>query len=90
VEFEWDPSKAERNFRKHGARFAEAATLFEDDAALTMLDDNPREKRFIALGRGSTGRNLVVVYTVRGERVRMISAREATRREQSQSASRFK
>jgi uncharacterized protein len=87
VEFEWDPRKAADNIRKHGVRFAEAATVFEDDAALTMPDDDPREERFVALGRGSLGRTLVVAYTVRGGRIRIISARKATRREQSQYAS---
>ena len=84
MEFEWDPRKAANNIRKHGVRFAEAATVFEDDAALTMPDDDPREERFVALGTGSRGRILVVVYTVRGELIRIVSARKATRAERSQ------
>jgi uncharacterized protein len=84
VEFEWDPNKAAGNLRKHGVRFAEAATVFEDDAMLTMPDDNPEEPRFVAIGMGSLGRILVVIYTIRGDRVRIISARKATRQEQSQ------
>lgn len=84
MEFEWDPSKAAGNLRKHGARFAEAVTVFEDDAMLTMPDGDPAEQRFVAIGMGSLGRILVAVYTARGDRVRIISARKATRREQSQ------
>jgi uncharacterized protein len=83
LEFDWDPIKAVGNLRKHGARFAEAVTVFEDHAALTMRDDDPEEERFLALGMGSLGRILVVVYTVRSDRIRIISARKATRREES-------
>ena len=90
MEFEWDPRKAADNIRKHEVRFAEAATVFEDDSALTMADDDPREERFFTLGLASLGRILVVVYTVRGERIRIVSARKATRREQLQYASRRK
>ena len=71
VGFEWDPDKAASNFSKHGVRFAEAATVLEDEAALTMLDDDPDEERFVALGIGSMGRILVVVYTTRGDRIRI-------------------
>lgn len=53
MEFEWDPDKAAGNLRKHRVRFAEAVTVFEDDAMLTMLDDNPEEERFVAIGMGS-------------------------------------
>jgi uncharacterized protein len=84
VEFEWDPDKAASNFGKHEVRFAEAATVFEDDAALTMSDDALDEERFVTLGMGSMGRILVVVCTTRGDRIRIISARKATRRERSQ------
>jgi len=84
VEFEWDPNKATGNLRKNGDRFAEAVTVFEDDAMPTMPDDDPDEERFVALGMGSLGRILVVVYTIRGHRIRIISARKATRRERSQ------
>jgi uncharacterized protein len=79
VEFEWNPVKAAGNLRKHGVRFAEAATVFEDAAMLTMSDDEQTEERFVSLGVGSKGRILVAVYTLRGERVRIISARKATR-----------
>ena len=78
------PEKAATNFRKHGFRFVEAATVFDDDALLTMVDEHPKEERFVALGTGSLGRILVVLYTPRGERIRIISARKATRTEQQQ------
>jgi uncharacterized DUF497 family protein len=79
VEFEWDSNKAESNLRKHGVRFAEAMTAFEDEAMLTIADDRADEERFVALGLSSLGRLLVVIYTARGRRIRIISARKATR-----------
>ena len=88
IEFDWDPNKAASNLRKHGVRFAEAATVFADDAMLTMPDDEPDEERFVAIGIGSMGRVLVVVYTTREDRTRIISARKATRQERSQYESR--
>ena len=84
VEFEWDPNKAASNFRKHGVRFAEAVSVLEDYAALSMPDADSLEERFVALGMDSLGRILVVVYAVRDARIRIISARKATRRERSQ------
>ena len=84
AEFEWDPGKAASNYGKHGVRFAEAATVFEDEGVLTMFDEAADEERFVALGIGSMGRTLVVVYTARGDRIRVISARKATGRERSQ------
>jgi len=84
VEFEWDPNKAASNLRKHGVRFAEAVAVLEDQAALSMPDESTHEERFVALGMDSIGRILVIVYAVRGDRIRIISARKATRRERSQ------
>jgi uncharacterized DUF497 family protein len=84
VEFEWDPDKAASNLRKHRVRFAEAVTVLEDQAALSMRDDTADEDRFAAVGMDSLGRILVVIYAVRGARIRIISARKATKREQSQ------
>jgi uncharacterized DUF497 family protein len=88
VEFEWDPNKAASNLRRYGVRFAEAVTVFEDDAMLTLTDDEPDEERFVTLGIGSMGRILVVVYTTREDRIRIISVRKATRQERSQYGSR--
>jgi hypothetical protein len=77
--FEWDPRKAESNYRKHGVRFSEAEAVFEDDRALTIRDEDsdPSEIRFVTLGAGLKGRLLVVVYCYRGTRIRLISARVA-------------
>jgi uncharacterized protein len=84
VDFEWDPDKAASNIRKHGVRFAEAVTAFEDNAMLAMPDDEPNDERFIAIGMGSLGRVLVVVYSAWDDHIRIISARKATHRELSQ------
>jgi len=73
VSYEWDPAKARANFAKHGVRFADAVTVLEDDLALTMLDpSSDLEERWITLGRNALGRVIVVVYTWRGENVRLI------------------
>ena len=80
VGFEWDEeSKDGINFRKHGVRMPEAIPVFDDPYALTIRDDesDPNEERFITLGIGALGRLLVVVYTWRGEKIRIISARPA-------------
>ena len=81
MEFEWDPEKAASNSKKHRIRFTEAVTIFKDDWLLTILDEIGDEERYIAVGRGSLGEILAVVYTVRGENIRVITARKATRRE---------
>jgi hypothetical protein len=87
VSYEWDLAKAKTNFAKHRVRFADAMTVLEDDLALTIRDpfsDEEEEERWITLGRDALGRLLVVVYTWRGESVRLISARLATARETTQ------
>jgi len=77
--YEWDPAKAEANLRKHGVRFSDAVSALDDDAALTMRDPcSEDEERWVTLGMDLTGRLLVVVYTWRGETLRLISARPAT------------
>lgn len=83
LRFEWDAAKAESNLRKHGVAFEEAATVFADPLALTIDDpDHSREEdRFITLGVSGGNRLLVVVHTDREDRIRIISARPATRRE---------
>lgn len=70
VNCEWDPRKAEANFRKHGVRFAEAEPVFEDDFAVTNTDDesDPHELPYITIGTGMKGRVLVVVYCYRGSK----------------------
>ena len=84
MEFEWDPLKAEANRKKHGVRFADAVVVFEDPMALTIPDEHPEEERFITMGTDAVGRVLVVVYTWREDRLRIISARKASRSERAQ------
>ena len=83
--FEWDPAKAKTNFRIHGVRFEEAAAVFDDPYAITIADDqaNPPEERFVGIGMGGLGRVLVVVYTYRGDNIRIISARLAAAHERT-------
>jgi uncharacterized DUF497 family protein len=84
--FEWDPKKAAANFRKHSIRFSEALDVFDDDYALTIIDDisDPNEQRFVTLGMGLKGIIMVVVYTSRAENIRLISARPAEAREREE------
>jgi uncharacterized protein len=83
LEFEWDPQKAESNRREHGVSFEEAESAFRDPLHVVIPDPDhsEREERFVLLGRSSAGRLLVVSHTERGRRIRLISARPATRRE---------
>jgi len=82
--FEWDPDKAKLNIRKHGIAFADAVSVFFDESAITVEDNNPDEVRFATLGLDAFGRVLVVMYTWRGDDIRLISARKATDRERKQ------
>jgi uncharacterized protein len=81
--FEWDADKARSNLQKHGVSFGEAATVFGDPLSLTIPDPlhSSGEDRFIILGASTAVRLLVVVHTQRDSRIRIISARAATRRE---------
>jgi hypothetical protein len=85
-EFEWDPRKAGVNRRKHGIDFADATAVFEDERGLTVHDAITAvgETRMLTLGRDGMGRVLVVAYTGRGDRIRLISARRATPSERRQ------
>ena len=78
---EWDPQKAETNLRKHSVDFADAATVLFDERAVTVPDAQEGEDRYATLGADGSCRILVVVYTWRCGRARLISARKATRRE---------
>ena len=84
--FEWDDGKAQKNFRKHGVTFEEATTIFGDPLSLTIDDPvhSKEEHRFVTIGQSVRQRTLVVVHTDRGNHVRMISARVATRKEREQ------
>lgn len=81
--FEWDESKAAMNRRKHGVTFEEASTVFADPLSVTIYDPvhSDGEDRYIVLGESQRRRLLVVVFTDRGDRIRIISARVASRRE---------
>lgn len=86
MDFEWEPGKAKLNFAKHAVAFQEASTIFGDPFAATVPDpDHSRsESRFVTIGLSSQQRVLVVCHTDRGQRTRLISAREATRHERRQ------
>ena len=80
---EWDPEKARSNLRKHHVSFEEASTVFGDPMSVTIRDPDHSigEKRFLDVGLSHSGRLLAVAYTERGSRIRLISARPASRRE---------
>ena len=82
MEIEWDPNKAQLNYTKHGVRFSDAEAVLFDPNALTIEDTRARgEQRFVTMGSSSDSRILIVVYTYRGENIRIISAHTATRQE---------
>lgn len=83
MECEWDPAKAIANLRKHGVSFEDAATALADELAVTGADpDHSKdESRFVTVGASSAGRLLVIAHTERGEFLRIISARLATKHE---------
>ena len=82
--YEWDPKKAVSNLRKHKVDFADAVAVFEDDFAVTIDDDDPKEKRYVTIGMDALARVVVVVYTWRGSDIRLISARKASAEERRQ------
>lgn len=83
--FEWDEAKAAKNYAKHGVTFEAARDVFKDPFAIEQIDDRKDygEERFIIIGMVSA-RVLTVVYTMRGESIRIISARGAEPYEQRQ------
>jgi uncharacterized protein len=86
MDYEWDPMKAEINAIKHEIRFVNAVGAFSDPRAITIQDSSPDEERFVTIGMDAFVRLLVVVYTWRGERIRIISAGKATRAGRNQYA----
>lgn len=85
MKFDWDDNKAARNKEKHaGVTFQEAATVFDDPYFIVLTDDNHSvgELRYWIIGESIEGRILLVVYTERGDLVRIISARQASKQEQ--------
>ncbi len=83
IEFEWDPEKAKRNLKKHQVSFNEAATVFGDPLSMTFYDPDHSvdENRYITMGLSNLGKLLMVSHIDRDNRIRIISARKATRRE---------
>lgn len=81
---EWDNRKAATNLKKHGVDFADAATVLHDDLAITIRTDDADEERYVTIGMDALARVLVIAYTWRGDRPRLISARQATPQERQQ------
>jgi len=83
LSFEWDPIKAKRNIRVHGITFDEASTAFKDTMSLTIFDPlhSADEDRLILIGNSHQNHLLIVVHTERGDNIRLISARKATKHE---------
>lgn len=84
--YEWDPTKAAANLKKHRVSFEEAASVFLDPGALTFRDPDrsDEEEREVTIGHSGRQRVLFVAHAERDDRVRIISARRATRRERRQ------
>jgi uncharacterized DUF497 family protein len=83
LHFTWDPKKATANLRKHGVSFEEASTAFRNPLATVLPDPthSGQEERLLIIGHSAAGRLLLVVFTERVDRIRIISARETSARE---------
>ena len=83
-DFEWNADKAARNVEKHRVSFEEAATVFDDPLFITFVDDehSTNEERYITIGMSKRGRLLMLAHADRGNRIRIISARRATKKEE--------
>lgn len=81
--FEWDSNKAFSNQEKHGVSFDEASTVFKDPLSITIEDPlhSVKEERFILIGTSHKNRILVVIHAERGDNIRIISTRQATKKE---------
>ena len=80
IPFEWDEEKAESNLKKHKVGFEEAKSVFGDPFSITIddPDHSSEEQRYIDIGKSASDKLLVVVYTERGSKIRIISCRKAT------------
>ncbi|MEL4895402.1 BrnT family toxin [Crocosphaera sp. Alani8] len=80
MQFEWDENKAKQNLSKHGVSFEEAKTIFDDPLYVDFYDPDhsDNEERYLMVGQSNRGRILILSYTERGNRIRLISAREVT------------
>jgi uncharacterized DUF497 family protein len=83
IEFEWDTAKASSNEKKHGVSFSEASEVFFDYHSSTVRDPDHSmdEERYLIFGVSKGGKYLVVSYTERNDRIRLISARQMTSKE---------
>ncbi len=83
MEFEWDPKKAAKNLQKHGVSFTEAATVFDDPLSMSVPDPDhsAEEDRLVIVGQSYRRRLVIVSFAERGDRYRIVSARELTRAE---------
>lgn len=84
--FEWDPNKAKENLETHGVSFDEASTVFRDTVSLAIYDPLPSEEedRFVLIGSFHRNRLLVIVHTERGDNIRLIRTRKASKKEKKQ------
>ncbi len=85
MNFEWNPQKAELNYKKHGISFEEASTVFGDILSVIYPDPDHsnQEERYLMIGLSNKERILVISHVERNEVIRIISARQATKREQT-------
>ena len=83
LQFEWNPEKAASNLKKHEVSFEEAATVFGDQAFITLLDEahSLAEERYLTIGLSAANRLLLIAHTEREGQIRLISARKATKNE---------
>lgn len=83
MNFEWSAEKAEKNIKKHNISFQEALTVFQDTLSLTYpdMDHSTNEDRYLIIGLSSFGNVLVIPHTFRNDKIRIISARKATKKE---------
>lgn len=83
LEFDWDPKKAASNLRKHRVSFEEAASVFNDELATVYEDPDHshHERRYLSIGASERGRLLIIAYSYRGVKVRIINARQGTKQE---------
>lgn len=83
MDFEWDPDKARSNKAKHSVTFEEGTEVFGDQRSSTLADPDHshNEERFLIFGRTRQDRHVVVAFTERGDKIRLISARQMTLRE---------
>ena len=84
MDYQWDPEKADLNYKKHGIDFADAVGIFQDEWALTIKQEIVKnEQRFASAGTDFLDRIVVAVYIYRGDDIRLISARPATKSERN-------